>query len=157
MFKIPKKYSLMISIALSAVFFAVCVAGVFFAPGLSRLFISMKEHVSDVTFAPEAGYGLVLTMAYFIILVAMLADIQLFALLLRVKDGLVFTAKSTSLVRGISWCCFFLCAVVCVLGIYFKLAFVVAFAALLLGICLRVVKNVLEEATEIKCENDLTV
>ena len=58
MFKIPKKYSLMISIALSAVFFAVCVAGVFFAPGLSRLFISMKEHVSDLTFAHEAGYAI---------------------------------------------------------------------------------------------------
>jgi hypothetical protein len=28
---------------------------------------------------------------------------------------------------------------------------------LLLGLCLRVIKNVLEEATAIKCENDLTV
>jgi hypothetical protein len=29
--------------------------------------------------------------------------------------------------------------------------------AVFLGICLRVVKNVIEEATEIKAENELTV
>ena len=34
---------------------------------------------------------------------------------------------------------------------------VLAFAAVFLGICLRVVKNVLEEGAEIKSENDLTV
>ena len=44
-----------------------------------------------------------------------------------------------------------------VLGYYFKLAVVVAVAAIFLGLCLRVVKNVIEKATEIKAENDLTV
>ena len=37
------------------------------------------------------------------------------------------------------------------------IGFVLAFVAILLGLCLRVVKNVIEEATEIKAENDLTV
>jgi hypothetical protein len=35
--------------------------------------------------------------------------------------------------------------------------FFVAFAGIFLGLCVRVVKNVIEEATEIKAENDLTV
>jgi hypothetical protein len=37
------------------------------------------------------------------------------------------------------------------------MSYAIAFAALLLGLCLRVVKNVIEEATEIKRENDFTV
>ena len=36
-------------------------------------------------------------------------------------------------------------------------ALALAFTAALLGLCLRVVKNVIEEATAIKAENDLTV
>ena len=40
---------------------------------------------------------------------------------------------------------------------YYLVALVLAFTAALLGLCLRVVKNVIEEATAIKSENDLTV
>lgn len=69
----------------------------------------------------------------------------------------MFTPASVALIRGVSWCCFLLCLVFGVLGKYFLLAYVVALAAVFLGLCLRVVKNVIEEATEIKMENDLTV
>ena len=43
------------------------------------------------------------------------------------------------------------------LGYIFYIAYVIAVAVLFLGLCLRVVKNVIEEATELKNENDLTV
>ena len=43
------------------------------------------------------------------------------------------------------------------LGLYFPLSFAVAFVAVFVGLCLRVVKNVLEEAVVLKSENDLTV
>jgi hypothetical protein len=43
------------------------------------------------------------------------------------------------------------------LGWYFRLALAVGFVAVFVGLCLRVVKNVIEEATLIKSENDLTV
>ena len=56
-----------------------------------------------------------------------------------------------------SWCCFLLCLLFGILGIFFLLSFAVAFIAVFLGLCLRVVKNVIEEATQIKDENDLTV
>ena len=97
-----------------------------------------------------SGYSLVMAAIFSI-------DIMLFKLLKRVNDGLVFTEISVALIRYISWFCFIICAAFCVLGIYFQLAFIVAFVALVLGTCLRVVKNVIEEATEIKSENDLTV
>ena len=103
------------------------------------------------------GRGIVYVMAYLVMASIFAIDIMLLKLLKRVKNGLVFTEISVALIRYISWFCFVICAAFYVLGIYFQLAFIVAFVALLLGTCLRVVKNVIEEATEIKSENDLTV
>ena len=79
-------------------------------------------------------------------------------LLLRVREGKVFTAESVGLISGISWGCYLVAGVFCGLAAYFTfVALLVAFVAAFLGLCLRVVKNVIEEATEIKAENDMTV
>ena len=157
MFKLPKKYSLYISLSLCVIFFAACVAGAFIMPVLSEMLVNTKDNIGNRGDITEAGRAFVLFLAYMILAIVVAADIMLFVLLLRVRKGMVFTSASTELVRGISWCCFLLGAVFAVLGIYFQLAFILAFAAVFLGICLRVVENVLEEATEIKEENDLTV
>lgn len=157
MFKIPKEYSVMISIALAVIFFAVCIVGVFVMPALSEMLINTKDNIGFRDEITQAGRAFVLVLAYLILATVISADCMLFILLLRVRKGLVFTEKSTALVRGISWCCVLLGVIFCALGIYFQLAFILAFAAAFLGICLRVVKNVLEEATEIKSENDLTI
>ena len=157
MFKIPKEYSVTISIVLAIIFFIVCVAGLFVMPTLSEMLINTKDNIGSRDEITQAGRTLVLVLAYLILATVITADCLLFSLLLRVRKGLVFTETSTALVRGISWCCVMLGTVFCVLGIYFQLAFILAFAAAFLGICLRVVKKVLEEATEIKSENDLTI
>ena len=78
-------------------------------------------------------------------------------LLLRVKNELVFTSKSVLVVRAVSYCAFLIGILFIALGYFFKIAFVVSVAAVFLGLCLRVVKNVIEKACEIKDENDLTV
>ena len=157
MFKIPNKYSIIISLVLAVMFFAICIAGAVVMPTLCEMLIDTKDHIGNRGEITAAGRAYVLFLAYLLLSVVMFADILLFILLLRVRKGLVFTSQSTELVRGIAWSCFLLGAVFLGLGVYFTLAFIPAFAAAFLGICLRVVKNVLEEATEIKTENDLTV
>lgn len=82
---------------------------------------------------------------------------MLFVLLLRVKVGKVFTDKSVALIRGVSWACYLLTLSFIGIGFTYNLSFAAAFLAVFLGLCLRVVKNVLEEACRIKDENDLTV
>ena len=82
---------------------------------------------------------------------------MLFVLLLRVKVGKVFTDKSVALIRGVSWACYLLALSYIGIGFTYNLSFAAAFLAVFLGLCLRVVKNVLEEACRIKDENDLTV
>lgn len=157
MLRIPSKLSIHISIAICVLFFLICVAGVFVLPALVELLIDLPDSIGSRSGITPIGRTFVHTMAYAVLAAVLLADGLMFALLLRVRRGKVFTAASVALIRGVSWCCFLLCAAFCGLGVYFRLAFVVAFAVIFLGTCLRVVKNVIEEATRIKSEHDLTV
>jgi len=173
MLKIPKKLSVNISIAMAIILFAACIAGSVLMPKFIETLLKARENIladnitifmndnvhSVLKTEPISSFGrvVVYVMAYLVMAAIFSIDIMLFKLLKRVNDGLVFTEISVALIRYISWFCFVICAAFCVLGIYFGLAFIVAFVALVLGTCLRVVKNVIEEATEIKSENDLTV
>ncbi len=96
-------------------------------------------------------------LAYSLLLIMAIADIQLFFLLLRVKEGKVFTLKSVNLIRGISWCVMLLFVAFGLLGIFYQLSLFLSLTCLFLGVCLRVTKNVIEEATDIKAENDFTI
>ena len=105
-----------------------------------------------------AGDAVLITaVGYCVVLLAMLADYLLFRLLLLVRAGEVFTARAVSLIRGVSWCALAISLLFLLATSYFLIALALAFTAALLGLCLRVVKNVIEEATAIKAENDLTV
>ena len=157
MLKISRTCSVWISITICALFFAVCLAGVFVLPALVEALIDLTDSIGTRGEITRGGRVFVHAMAWLALAAVLLADGLMLALLLRVRRGLVFTAKSVALIRGVSWCCLLLCAAFCGLGRWFQLAFLVAFAAVFLGACLRVVKNVIEEATEIKSEHDLTV
>lgn len=157
MFRISRKLSIYLSLTICAVFFLVCVAGLFVLPSLTQMLMDLPDNVGSRGGVTQGGRTFVLAMAYFGLGAVLLADGLMFALLLRVRRGEVFTGGSVALIRAVSWCCFLLCAAFCGLGRWFRLAFMAAFAAVFLGACLRVVKNVIEEATEIKSEHDLTV
>ena len=157
MFKIPRKVSLALSMVIAVVFFAVCIFGMVIMPKLVEMLVSLPDNIGNRAAVTDTERLFILIMAYVILLIIMTAVIMMFILLMRVYGGKVFTAGSVALIRGVSWCCLMLCAAFAILGKYFQLAYVVALAAIFLGLCLRVVKNVIEEATEIKMENDLTV
>ena len=157
MLKIPKTLSVTLSLVIAALFFAACIAGLFILPGLTQMLVDLPDNIGNRDAITEGGRALVLAVAYGIVATFLLADVLLFAILLRVKKALVFTEQTVALIRGVSWCCLLLCPLFGILGYFFQLALLVAFLAVFLGLCLRVVKNVIEEATQIKNENDLTV
>lgn len=157
MLKISTKASINLSIAISALFFALCIAGAFILPVLVPILIEMPANIDSRELITESGRTLVMVVAYLILADMFAANCFLFSLLQRVKKGLVFTDKSVMLIRSVSWCCYIICLLFLVLGFYFQLAYVVSFLAFFLGLCLRVTKNVIDEATQIKNENDLTV
>ena len=154
MLKISKKASVNLSLILSTLFFIGLIVG---AVAMPTFVNSMIDLIYNGNTFPAFDKALCLLAAYLILAVCMVADCVIFALLKTVKDDNVFTPKSVALIRAISWCCFLVGALFLAVGYYFELAFLIAFAAMFLGLCIRVVKNVIEQATEIKCENDLTV
>jgi len=91
--------------------------------------------------------------------VPMIIALLFLDLLLRnIRKDLVFIRVNVKCLRIISWCCFAI-AIIMVCGwpfIHYALAFVAA-AAAFFGILMRVVKNVIDAACEIKDENDYTI
>ena len=152
MFKIPSKTSVTISIVLSLIFFVILIAGAGIMPWLANVFCIMS-----VKAYTKATVAFVMVLGYLIVFFMAVADVLVYRLLKYVKSGNVFTGNSVSCIRGISWCALILFVVFGLLGMYFYLSFFVSFACLFFGLCLRVVKNVIEEATAIKNENDFTI
>ena len=152
MLRISKNASVTLSLILTVVFFAVLIACLFIMPGFIGLILPVSPRVimtGDAVMITAVGYC--------VLALAMLADYLLFRLLLLVRAGEVFTARSVSLIRGVSWCAIAISLLFLFVARYFLIALALAFTAVLLGLCLRVVKNAIEEATAIKAENDLTV
>ena len=157
MFKIPAKLSVGLSFVIALAFIIVLITGAIMLPELINILISFLEEKGIMNQISNFDRGLILTISYLMVILAFLADIFLIFLLKRVNGGKVFTAQSVSLIRGVSWCVLIIGVFFALLGYYLQTMLIVAFAMLFLGLCLRVVKNVIEEATDIKSENDLTV
>lgn len=157
MFKIPSKVSIILSLILSVVFFGVCIFGAFVLPTVVDILIKARDASGTAAPFDNAGRIALYSMSYLLLAVLMLTDILLFILLIRVRNRLVFTPLSISVLNAAAWSITLLAIAFGVVGIYIHLSLVAGFLALFLSICLRVVKNVLEEAIEYKTENDYTV
>lgn len=82
---------------------------------------------------------------------------RLYSLLNNIGKGQVFVEKNASHMRAISWCCF-AGAIICAVSMLYYLPWaLVALPAAFVGLIVRVVKNVVQQAIALKEENDLTV
>ena len=81
----------------------------------------------------------------------------LIKMLFNIKNDMPFISSNVNCLRIISWCCFIVSAI-CLFGAstYYSFIFI-SVAAGFVGLILRVVKNVLQSAVELKSENDLTI
>jgi len=107
---------------------------------------------------PAAKIPALFICAYASFVFIMIALFSLDFLLRNIRKELVFFRKNVRYLRIISWCCFAV-AVIMLCGwpfISYVLIFVAA-AAAFFGLLMRVVKNVIDAACEIKDENDFTI
>lgn len=88
---------------------------------------------------------------------AMGALFLLYRLLLNIRAERVFVDENVTLLRRISWFCF-LAAIIMLASARFYLVFLlVGVACAFMGLILRVVKNVFQQAVILKSENELTI
>lgn len=146
-----KRFSLFLSYAFAGVGFLVML---FFAGALPFVHIDALATVKDAAAFRVPTFVL----CYLILALVLGADVCLILLLNNIRRGLVFTRRSVQLLRIISWAAIF--AGVLAVPLFFlflREALFIAFVALFLGVVLRVVKQVIEKATELKEENDATI
>ena len=94
---------------------------------------------------------------YSILVTAFVNIVILLELLSAIHKGYVFSETSVFLLRLLSWGCIAECVLFLIMSRLFTLSYLCSFGCLFIGVILRVVKNVIEEATFIKKENDYTV
>ena len=120
---------------------------------LAVYFPFMTPHTDDGTVIAA-----VLALDYLLLIPVAVANGFLVKLLLLVRRRQVFTDGAVSCLRTISWCCFIEAGLFVVTGVlFFGIDLILAFVAGFLGLVLRVVKIVIEEAVALKAESDFTI
>ena len=82
---------------------------------------------------------------------------SLFKLLFNIKKEEVFIPKNATYLRIVSWCSFAIALITFVGGFFYMPLLFIAMAGFFAGVLLRVVKNVMYSAIELKQDNDLTI
>ena len=82
---------------------------------------------------------------------------SLMRLLLNIKKDAIFVTPNVKYLRCICWCCFAVSLITLISGILYIPYLFVSVAAGFVGLMLLVVKNVMENAVQLKEENELTI
>lgn len=147
-----KNLSVFISSILVKIVFVLIIVSCFAGPYIVKLY---DEGIIKLT-GQSVFVPLIVTL-YCSAVPAILLVIALDRLISNIKHGEVFTAGNVDLLRIISYCCF----AASIIFIYFSFirpfAWLIVAAAAFFGLILRVIKNVFEQAIEIKEENDFTI
>ena len=123
------------------------------APWLVRYY---DEIVNEANGMPSVFVPLLVTL-YCAVPAAAVALVCLDKLLGNVRRDEPFVQSSVKYLRIISWCCFAESAVFVYLAFIKQFAFLIIIGFAFIGLILRVVKNVFEQAIVIREENDYTI
>ena len=150
MFRISEKASTILSLIFTGAALALLVVLTCTLPSIVGWYLAMTER-------PELDRTAITVLLYIALVPAYAAALALLALLRKVQRDEIFTQKAVGNLRLVSYCCLAGSAVFAALTVYFRFAAFIAFAALFMGVILRVVKNVIARAAEVKAENDFTI
>lgn len=88
---------------------------------------------------------------------AWIALYKIHRLLKNVLKDTIFTNETATLLRHLSWCCAFVAAVSLVTTYFCHIFFTFTIGAAFMTLILRVLKNVMAKAVQLKEENELTI
>ncbi len=151
------KKSVNFSITVCFILAFVLLALIFFGPTIFELYmtkfrgflpdgeaLSMLKKVFLYTFYPCSVFSAIILYS-------------LIGLLLSIKKEEVFISSNVKRLKTVSWCCFVICFITSVSGVFYMPFMFVSLAGGFVGVMLRVLKNVMQGAVELREENDLTI
>lgn len=143
------KKSLLLTLYIDRIGLVVWCVSLFLVPLMARYY-DMYSH-------KESIFVQFTVVAYLAMIPAFVILFLLNSLLSNIGRGEIFERKNVTVLRVISYCCFAIAVIAAVMAIWRILATVIVFAFGFVGLLLRVLKNVFEEAIVLREENDLTV
>ncbi len=143
-----KKISLYASMLVTAFLFVFIIAACLLLPKILEIYSDFRGglNCTDLMIALYASAvpGLVCCMS-------------LLKLLFNIKKEEIFVLKNVKILQLLSYCCIFVGIEYIVFGRKYISMLFFAFAALFIGLILRVIKNVFDKAIELREENDYTI
>ena len=106
---------------------------------------------------PPASGPVLLGMGYVCAVLAFVMLVSLYKFLRRIEAGQIFVPANVTALRRISWCCVGAGAVCLVSCLYYLPFIAVAIAAGFMALIVRIIKNIFQQAIDMKAELDLTI
>ncbi len=152
-----RKRSVTLSIVVCFIFTAILTLGLFLGPWAVVKWLSAYRGLSVGLPAIKSILTIFCACFYPCAIFAYITLYSLLKLLFNIKKDEIFIPQNATYLRRISWCCFAVAFITLVGGIFYIPFLFIAVAAAFVGLMLRVVKNVMQNAVEIKSENELTI
>lgn len=151
------KKSTTLSIVVCFVFLIILISALFLGPAAVKLWLVVYRGFKPDGKALQDLIALFKWCFYPCSVFAFSTLYCLIRLLFNIKKQQTFINQNVIYLRVISWCCFAVSIITFTGGIFYIPYIVISVAAAFVGLMLRVVKNVMQSAVEIKHENELTI
>lgn len=152
-----RKRSVTLSIVVCLMFVGVLTALLFLAPWLINVWFTVYRGWKENGAAIQDVSTLFIACFYPCALFAYVTLYSLLRVLFNIKKEDIFVSSNVKYLRRISWCCFAVAIITLVGGFFYVPFLLIAVAAAFMGLMLRIIKNVMQNAVEINEENELTI
>lgn len=152
-----RKRSVTLSIVVCFIFVGILTAALFLGPWFVKTWFTVYRGWAENGEAMRHMATLFAACFYPCAVFAYFTLYSLIKLLFNIKKDEIFIDKNVKYLRRISWCCFAVALITLIGGAFYVPFLFVATAAAFVGLMLRIVKNVMQNAIAISEENKLTI
>ncbi|MBQ8267726.1 MAG: DUF2975 domain-containing protein [Clostridia bacterium] len=152
-----RKRSVTLSIVVCFIFVGILTAALFLGPWFVKTWFTVYRGWAENGEAMVDMLKLFSACFYPCAAFAYVTLYSLIKLLFNIKKDEIFIDKNVKYLRRISWCCFAVAVITLIGGVFYVPFLFVAVAAAFMGLMLRIVKNVMQNAVAISEENELTI
>ncbi len=152
-----RKRSVTLSIVVCFIFVGILTATLFIGPWFVKTWFTAYRGWTENSKAVSDMLTLFMACFYPCAVFAYVTLYSLLKVLFNIKKDQIFIYNNVKYLRRISWCCFVVALITLVGGIFYVPFLLVASAAAFVGLMLRIIKNVMQNAVAISEENELTI